>query len=92
MNIDLHNHVIPKTLADAIVANLAHFGTKVETRNGIPHFENRSMWTPLSAGPPIYSYYLKPDQGLDAARLANDGIAQMVQRSSVRYVSAGCGG
>ncbi len=109
MNIDLHNHVIPKTLADAIIANPARFSTKVETRNGTPHFENRGMWTPLSpafcdvnaklewmdrcrvdvaalsVGPPIYFYYLKPDQGLDAARLANDGIAQMVTQHPTRF-------
>lgn len=109
MNIDLHNHVIPKLLADAIIANPARFSTRVETRNGIPHFENRGMWTPLSpgfcsvdaklewmdrsridvaalsVGPPIYFYYLKPDQGLDAARLANDGIAQMVAQHPKRF-------
>lgn len=48
MNIDLHNHVIPQLLADAIIADPAQFSTRVETRNGIPHFENRGMWTPLS--------------------------------------------
>jgi aminocarboxymuconate-semialdehyde decarboxylase len=32
----------------------------------------------ISVGPPIYFYWLKPEDGLCAARLANDGIAQMV--------------
>jgi aminocarboxymuconate-semialdehyde decarboxylase len=32
----------------------------------------------ISVGPPIYFYWLEPERGLEAARLANDGIAQMV--------------
>lgn len=32
----------------------------------------------LSVGPPIFFYWLSPEAGLEAARLANDGIAQMV--------------
>ena len=34
----------------------------------------------ISVGPPIYFYWLKPEHGLEAARLANDGIAQMVAK------------
>lgn len=32
----------------------------------------------ISIGPPVFFYNLDPDAGLDAARLANDGIAEMV--------------
>jgi aminocarboxymuconate-semialdehyde decarboxylase len=32
----------------------------------------------ISVAPPIFFYWLSPDVGLEAARLANDGIAQMV--------------
>ena len=34
----------------------------------------------ISVGPPIYFYWLSPDAGLAAAKLANDGIAQMVAK------------
>ncbi|MEK6593896.1 MAG: amidohydrolase family protein [Pseudomonadota bacterium] len=34
----------------------------------------------ISVGPPIYFYGLAPEAGLAAARLANDGIAQMVAK------------
>jgi aminocarboxymuconate-semialdehyde decarboxylase len=34
----------------------------------------------ISVGPPIYFYWLSPDKGLEAAKLANDGIAQMVAK------------
>jgi aminocarboxymuconate-semialdehyde decarboxylase len=32
----------------------------------------------ISVGPPIYFYGLSPETGLESARLANDGIAQLV--------------
>ncbi|MBI4194116.1 MAG: amidohydrolase [Betaproteobacteria bacterium] len=38
----------------------------------------------ISVGPPIYFYNLKPEAGLEAARLANDGIAQMVAKYPAR--------
>jgi aminocarboxymuconate-semialdehyde decarboxylase len=34
----------------------------------------------ISVGPPIYFYWLSPEIGLEAAKLANDGIAQMVAK------------
>ena len=34
----------------------------------------------ISVGPPIYFYWLSPEVGLEAAKLANDGIAQMVAK------------
>lgn len=38
----------------------------------------------ISVGPPIYFYWLSPDAGLEAAKLANDGIAQMVAKHPTR--------
>ena len=38
----------------------------------------------ISVGPPIYFYWLSPDAGLEAAKLANDGIAQMVSKFPAR--------
>ena len=38
----------------------------------------------ISVGPPIYFYNLPADAGLEAAKLANDGIAQMVEKHPKR--------
>ena len=42
--------------------------------------ENRLDIAAISVGPPIYFYNLKPELGLEAAKHANDGIAQMVAK------------
>jgi aminocarboxymuconate-semialdehyde decarboxylase len=46
--------------------------------------ENKLDVSVISVGPPIYFYWLSPDAGLVAAKLANDGIAQMVARHPSR--------
>lgn len=108
MNIDLHNHVIPPSVIDAIRANPERFGTRIEERDGksyfdahgrlaqlLPEFHNvdaKIAWmdrvgmdmAAISVGPPIYFYNLKPEAGLESARLANDGIAQMVGKYPAR--------
>jgi len=38
----------------------------------------------LSVAPPIYFYALAPETGLEAARMSNDGIAQMVAKYPAR--------
>jgi aminocarboxymuconate-semialdehyde decarboxylase len=107
-NIDLHNHVIPPTIIDAIARDPHRFGTKFEERDGKRYFDNHGRLTELmpafystdakiewmdrvgldiaaiSVGPPIYFYGLSPDAGLAAARLSNDGIAQMVAQYPAR--------
>jgi aminocarboxymuconate-semialdehyde decarboxylase len=45
---------------------------------------NRIDVAAISVGPPIYFYWLSPDIGLEAAKLANDGIAQMVAKHPSR--------
>jgi aminocarboxymuconate-semialdehyde decarboxylase len=104
MNIDLHNHVVPLSVVDAIRRNPERFGTRIEERDGKPYFDAHGRMIPLlptfydadakiewmdrvgidvaaiSVGPPIYFYWLPPDAGLEAARLANDGIARMVAK------------
>jgi aminocarboxymuconate-semialdehyde decarboxylase len=45
---------------------------------------NRIDMAAISVGPPIYFYWLSPDIGLEAAKLANDGIAQMVAKHPSR--------
>ena len=108
INIDLHNHVIPPTVVNAIARNPERFGTRFEEKNGkryfdahgrmielLPEFcdvEAKIAWmdrakmdvAAISVGPPIYFYWLKPEDGLYAARLANDGIAQMVAQHPER--------
>jgi aminocarboxymuconate-semialdehyde decarboxylase len=46
--------------------------------------ENKLDIAAISVGPPIYFYWLSPDVGLEAAKLANDGIAQMVAKHPSR--------
>lgn len=99
---DLHNHVIPMTVVQAIERYPERFGTRIEVRDGVRYFDSHGRMTPLkpefydatakvawmdrvgldvaaiSVGPPIYFYWLEPEHGVEAARLANDGIAQMV--------------
>ena len=101
---DLHNHVIPEPVIQAIRHNPERFGTRIEERDGKRYFDSHGRMTELlpefcdpaakvawmdrvgmdvaaiSVGPPIYFYWLKPDAGLEATRLANDGIAQMVAK------------
>jgi aminocarboxymuconate-semialdehyde decarboxylase len=104
MNIDLHNHVIPPTIVEAIARNPARYGTSIEEKDGKRYFNSHGRLAELqkayydadakvewmdrnkldiaaiSVGPPIYFYWLSADAGLEAAKLANDGIAQMVAK------------
>jgi aminocarboxymuconate-semialdehyde decarboxylase len=104
MNIDLHNHVIPTTIVDAIAREPKRYGTSIEEKDGKRYFnshgrlaelqkvfydadakvewmnENQLDIAAISVGPPIYFYWLSADAGLEAAKLANDGIAQMVAK------------
>ena len=104
MNIDLHNHVIPPTIVEAIARNPARYGTSIEEKDGKRYFNSHGRLAELqkayydadakvewmdrnkldiaaiSVGPPIYFYWLSADAGLEAAQLANDGIAQMVAK------------
>src|SRR5262245_12133600 len=103
LNYDLHNHVIPETVVQAIIRNPENFGTRIEERDGKRYFDSHGRMTELlpefcdveakiawmdrvridvaaiSVGPPIYFYGIDPEHGLAAARLANDGIARMVE-------------
>ncbi len=107
-NIDLHSHVIPPTIVDAIRLDPQRFGSKIEQRGAKLHLERLGRSTELlpafydvdakiesmdrmkldisalSVAPPIFFYALNPDAGLAAARLSNDGIAQMVAKYPAR--------
>ena len=102
MNIDLHNHVVPPTIVDALSKNAERYGMGIEEKDGKRWFNSHGRLAELapvfydadakvewmdrnkldvaaiSVGPPIYFYWLSADIGLEAAKLANDGIAQMV--------------
>jgi aminocarboxymuconate-semialdehyde decarboxylase len=114
--IDLHTHVVPRTLIDAMLKDPDRFGAKGQSgngvktveRDGIPYFENNGRLSAidlelydvdakleamdrmrvdvsaLSVAPPTYFYYLPPDDGLQASKLSNDGIAQMVAKKPDR--------
>ncbi len=103
-NFDLHNHVIPENVIQAIKREPEKFHTRIEEKGGKRYFDNHGRvaellpefcdvdakleWmnrarlevAAISVAPPIYFYGLKPETGLEAARLANDGIAQMVAK------------
>jgi aminocarboxymuconate-semialdehyde decarboxylase len=107
-SIDLHTHVIPPTVVEAMRHDPQRFGTKVIERNGELYFErrgniiemNREFYdieakiaamdrmridvSVLSVAPPTYFYALAPETGLAAARMSNDGIAQMVTKHPAR--------
>ncbi len=107
-SIDLHNHVIPPAIVDAITRKPDRFGMKFEEKGGKRYFNAHGRMTELlpefydidakvawmdrkgldiaaiSVAPPIYFYWLSPDAALEAARLANDGIAQMVAKRADR--------
>ncbi len=109
MNIDLHNHMVPPTIVDAIRRNPQRYGTKIEHRDGREYFDvhgrpaelqkafydadAKIAWMDrvgldvagISVAPPIYFYWLSADVGLEAARLANDGIAQLVAQHPDRF-------
>jgi aminocarboxymuconate-semialdehyde decarboxylase len=104
MNIDLHNHVVPQTIVDALAKNPTRYGMGIEEKDGKRWFNSHGRLAELtpvfydadakvewmdrnsldiaaiSVGPPIYFYWLSPEIGLEAAKLANDGIAQMVAK------------
>jgi aminocarboxymuconate-semialdehyde decarboxylase len=101
---DLHNHVIPELVVQAVRRNPERYSTCIEERGGKRYFDSHGLMTELlpefcdadakvawmdrvgmdvsviSVGPPIYFYWLAPETGVEIIRLANDGIAQMVER------------
>ena len=49
MNIDLHNHVVPQGVVDAIRRSPERFGTRIEDRNGQLYFDAHGRMIPLLA-------------------------------------------
>src|SRR3970282_1950974 len=47
MTYDLHNHVIPETVVQAIQRNPERFGTRIEMRNGKRYFDSHGRLTEL---------------------------------------------
>ena len=48
-NIDLHNHVIPPTVIEAIIRNPDRFGTRIEEKGGKRYFDSHGRMTELVA-------------------------------------------
>jgi len=108
MNIDLHTHVIPPNLVEAMERQPERYGTRIEAKDGKRYFsvlgplaeltpeyydaDAKVEWmdrvgldvSVISVAPPIYFYWLSAQIGLEAARIANDGLAQMVAKRPER--------
>lgn len=101
---DLHNHVVPESVIQAVKRSPKRYGRNVVEKKGKRYFdahgrlielrpefcdvEAKIDWmdrsgmdvAALSVGPAIYFYWLASGPGAEIVRLANDGIAQMVDR------------
>lgn len=103
MRIDIHSHVIPPRILDAIAADPKGFAARVEGTGAqrrmvheqgyvYPLFEEfidpaaklKVMdrkgldLSIVSTAPPMFYYWAEPELAATAARLVNDGIAEMV--------------
>ena len=101
--VDLHNHVIPKTIVNAIAASPERFTTRIDHSGAIPRIIHDQGYSyplfpefidveakiesmdrrqidiaVLSVAPTMYFYWTDTATAIDAARLINDGIADMV--------------
>lgn len=101
--VDLHSHVIPRRLLDAIREAPGVWGARVEPHGAaervvhvqgyayplaaeffdpaakIAAMDRRGLdVSVVSPAPPIFSYWASAEVALQAARLVNDGIAEMV--------------
>ncbi len=101
---DLHNHVVPESVIQAVKRDPKRYGRRVVEKKGKRYFdahgrlielrpefcdvEAKIDWmdragmdvSAISVGPVIYFYWLASGPGTEIIRLANDGIAQMVDR------------
>jgi aminocarboxymuconate-semialdehyde decarboxylase len=112
--IDVHSHVLPLTMVEAIRARPRAFGMTVrgegealslvrDDGHGSPlHPEFHDVGAKLesmdrkgidisviSVTPVVFFYWLDGEEGLSAARLLNDGIAQMVAAAPARLRGMG---
>ncbi|WP_029004882.1 amidohydrolase family protein [Azorhizobium doebereinerae] len=109
MRIDIHSHVIPPRMVDAIAADPAGFAARVTAEGGTrrmvhdqgyvyPLFDEfidvsaklKAMdrkgldVSVVSTAPPMFYYWAQADLAAKAARLVNDGIAEMVAEAPDR--------
>ncbi len=112
--IDLHSHVIPSGMLEAIARDPDRFQMRLETRNGAPkivreggnvfplhtEFSDADLKIAsmdrkgldvsfLSPAPMVLFYWLDADVALEASRIVNDGIADMVARHPDRLKGMG---
>ncbi len=109
MRIDIHSHVIPPRILDAIAVDPKGFAARIEGAGSgrrmvhdqgyaYPLFEEFSDpkaklavmdrkgldVSIVSTAPPMFYYWAEPDLAATAARLVNDGIAEMVSSAPDR--------
>ncbi|HXF68030.1 MAG TPA: amidohydrolase family protein [Burkholderiales bacterium] len=107
--VDVHNHVLPRELLEAIRSRPRDYRMRVEERAGAEVLvRDDGHWTPIyaefhdpgakiesldrrgldvaviSVTPVVFFYWLDAEAGRAAARLANDGIARMVEAHPAR--------
>jgi aminocarboxymuconate-semialdehyde decarboxylase len=107
--VDLHSHVIPRRLLEAIRQAPGVWGARVEPHGAaervvhaqgyayplaaeffdaaakIESMDRRGLdVSVISPAPPIFFYWAAPELALTAARLINDGIAEMVAAHPAR--------
>ncbi len=112
--IDVHSHVVPKEMLDALTAQPGRFGMRYideaghrrvakDGGGGQPVFDEffdaaakvRGMdrkgldVSMISPAPIVYFYWLDADAGLEAARIVNDGIANMAAQFPDRLMGLG---
>jgi aminocarboxymuconate-semialdehyde decarboxylase len=103
MTIDIHSHVIPKRIVDAIADDPKRFQARVEgsgearkvihdqgyayplapefhiTEAKLESMDRKGIdISVISPAPPLFYYWADANLALDAAKLVNDGVADMV--------------
>lgn len=103
MRIDVHSHVIPKRIVDAISGRPEAFGARLDEEGGVrkvvhdqgyvyplfpefldPEAKIEAMdrkgidVSVISPAPPMFYYWAEIEVALRAAKLVNDGVADMV--------------
>lgn len=109
MRIDIHSHVIPPRIVDAIAADPSGFAARIEGTGAqrrmvhdqgyaYPLFEEfvdpaaklavmdrKGLDVSIvSPAPPMFYYWAQPELAAKAARLVNDGVAEMVASAPQR--------
>jgi aminocarboxymuconate-semialdehyde decarboxylase len=108
--VDVHAHVIPPVLVEAMHDGQAPDGIRLERDGDRPWVVHRQGYryplldefhdvatrlsamdeqgvdiALLSVAPPLFLYWIDPDEGAEAARVVNDAVARMVAKAPNRF-------